>query len=719
VTPISARFVPELEGLRGIAILLVVLFHAQLLGVAGGFIGVDVFFVLSGFLITGQLVGELDKRGRIDLLGFYARRVRRVLPAALVVIGATLVIAVVVSSPLDLPDVAGDAAAAAGSVGNIRFALDASDYFSAGRLPSPFLHYWSLGVEEQFYLVWPGLLLLAGVLGRRARRPLVAFVLAAVVVVSLTGSIVMTGVSQPLAFYLLPTRAWQLGLGGLAAISGPALAAIAPWLARLAGRLGLLAIAAAALALGPSTSYPGIASLLPSLGTLAVIVSTMTPRAAPALLSARPLRYAGAISYSLYLVHWPLFVFARNPDDPAAPLPLLTTVGLLAVAVVLAALLHVVIERPIYRGQRVRGLRPRAVLAPAGAAIALVLATSAVVSASATDKLTALGGAAPVSAPVLNPAGLAVVDGSAVSGAPPLMSELGGPMDSVPPRPSPGTPHPSPRPTPPPAFVIPGTGPLPGGIRPSLAVARADWEAIQLDGCTLGNLQTAIVDCSFGDPKGPLVTLVGDSHAAQWFPAVHAVAVRNHWHLVTMTKLSCRFFDLEQISEILNRPYRECDVWKQAVLQRLGQLHPTLTIIVVAHGMIPANSADADPVRQGQALGRYIELIPGHVAVIVDTPGSAFDVPDCLARHLETVQSCDTPRSEVAGPRHTLLERTATRATGAALVDMTDAICTSTLCPAVANGMIVYRDEWHLTATYVLSLTNTLEARLPAFAASP
>jgi peptidoglycan/LPS O-acetylase OafA/YrhL len=718
VTPISARFVPELEGLRGIAILLVVLFHAQLLGVSGGFIGVDVFFVLSGFLITGQLVGELEERGRIDLLAFYARRVRRVLPAALVVIGVTLVIAVLVWSPLDLPDVAGDAAAAAGSVGNIRFALAASDYFSAGRLPSPFLHYWSLGVEEQFYLVWPGLLLLAGVVGRRTGRPLVAIVLVGVVVVSLTASLVMTGVSQPLAFYLLPTRAWQLGLGGLAAISGPAIAAIAPWLAKLAGRLGLLAIAAGALALGPSTSYPGFASLLPSLGTLAVIVSAVSPGGAPALLRARPLRSAGAISYSLYLVHWPLFVFARNPDDPAAPLPLLTTVGLVAAAVALAALLHVFVERPIYRGQRVRRLRPSAILAPAGAAIALVLASSAVVSASATDRLTALGGAAPVSAILSNPDGLADVGGEAGTGASPLISELGGPMDSVPPR-STSAPHPSPRPTLPPVFVIPATGPLPGGIRPSLAFARADWEAIQLDGCTLGNLQTAIVDCSFGDPKGPLVTLVGDSHAAQWFPAVHAVAVRNHWHLVTMTKLSCRFFDLEQISEILNRPYRECDVWKQAVLARLAQLRPSLTIIVVAHGMIPANSADADPVRQGQALGRYIDQIPGHVAVIVDTPGSAFDVPDCLARHLATVESCDSPRSEVAGPRHTLLERTATRATGASLVDMTDAICTSTLCPAVANGMIVYRDEWHLTATYVLSLTNTLEARLPAVAASP
>jgi peptidoglycan/LPS O-acetylase OafA/YrhL len=154
-------FRPDIEGLRGVAVLIVVLFHASLAGVIGGFVGVDVFFVISGFLITGLLLREHERTGRIAFLAFYARRARRLLPAAVVVLVATLVAALNLAAPLDRPAVGLDGAAAALSIGNIRFALASGDYFANIAGPSPFLHFWSLAVEEQFYLIWPALILLA------------------------------------------------------------------------------------------------------------------------------------------------------------------------------------------------------------------------------------------------------------------------------------------------------------------------------------------------------------------------------------------------------------------------------------------------------------------------------------------------------------------------------------------------------------------------------
>ena len=330
-------FRPDLEGLRGLAILLVLAFHASVPGITGGYIGVDVFFVLSGFLITGLLLRERERTGRIDLPAFYARRARRILPAAAVVILVTLPFAWVVMAPLDLPRVAGDAMAAALSAANMRFAATSMDYFAQGVSPSPFLHYWSLGVEEQFYLVWPALLIVATRLGKP--RLSAGVVLTIVTIVSFAGAVWLTDWAAPWAFYSLPTRAWQLGLGGLLAVgTGSALRAatwltaqrgrrlrIARWKARrmglpglgrsiahaslvVIGWAGLAGIVAAAFLFDADTPYPGLAALLPTLGSAALILCG-TRRFSPGhLLVLAPMRWLGQISFSLYLVHWPILV---------------------------------------------------------------------------------------------------------------------------------------------------------------------------------------------------------------------------------------------------------------------------------------------------------------------------------------------------------------------------------------------------------------------------
>jgi peptidoglycan/LPS O-acetylase OafA/YrhL len=222
-----APFRPDIEGLRAIAVLLVLAYHARIPGFTGGYIGVDVFYVVSGFLITGLIVRELQATGRVDLPAFYARRARRLLPAALVVIAVTVIASAIVLPPLRVPDVAGDAAAAALYVSNIRFAAQATDYLQAELDPSPLLHFWSLGVEEQFYLFWPALLFL--VARRRFEVRRLASVVAAVAVLSFVLGVAWTSTDAPLAFFLLPARAWELAVGAGLALGTTRLARLPPW----------------------------------------------------------------------------------------------------------------------------------------------------------------------------------------------------------------------------------------------------------------------------------------------------------------------------------------------------------------------------------------------------------------------------------------------------------------------------------------------------------
>ena len=735
-------FRPDLEGLRGVAILLVLLFHAGIPWAGGGFVGVDVFFVLSGFLITGLLLRERVRTGRIDLAAFYARRARRILPAAAVVLAATLGLSLLILGPVDLKRVAGDAVACALFAGNLRFAANAMDYFTAAQTPSPFLHYWSLGVEEQFYLLWPALLIVA----TRGGRPRLGagIALGAATAASFVASFVLTDIAASWAFYSLPTRAWQLALGGLLAVTLVWQRRLPDRAVAIVGWAGLAAVVASLVVIDPSAPYPGVAALLPTLGTAAVILSGARPGSPGALLVVRPLRFLGRISYSLYLIHWPLLVLPAAGLPVGQALPIEERIALALLAVGLAAASYRFVEEPIHRGRRI-ALPARSTLAVAGATIAATvvlafgvgidasqtlsaysvsasLSASALSSPSSADEPMATGPAGPESPEPATAAPFAT-PGSVGPGGTPSPAPASGPPSPVPATTPAGTqtvlgvagPTPTPRPAPTPA----GPQPLPRTIQPPLADASTDWEPLVTNGCTLGDPGSAAHACIFGDPRGSTtVALVGDSHAAEWFPALDRVAKANHWRLVTYTKISCRFFDLRIYSREMKREYTECEAWRPNVVAALRQLRPALTVVSVAGGMQPMVAADDDPTRQGIATARLLAPVPGLKAIIVDTPQSMYDVPACLASHLGDTRTCRTPRGYALSWRHLKLERAAASALpGTTIVDLTDAICPGDPCPVVSGGMIVYRDVFHLTATFSASLASALAARLPDLSA--
>lgn len=308
-------FRPDIEGLRAVAVIAVVLYHAGIPGIGGGYIGVDVFFVISGFLITGLLFREASTTNTVALGRFYGARARRLLPAAAIV-GTVTAIAAAVLPPLQARSVFLDGVASALYVGNYRFALRGTDYLTADA-PSPFQHYWSLGVEEQFYLVWPLLIIAVAASVRRVRplrstpRPVpYAVVLALIGAASLVAGVLWTRTSPSWAFFSLPTRAWELAAGGLVALSIQQWRRLSLRTASIAGWGGLALILLTCTQLNAHTPYPGTEALLPVLGTALIIGGgAVTGGLGPGRLLCRPaMRAIGRISYSWYLWHWPVLL---------------------------------------------------------------------------------------------------------------------------------------------------------------------------------------------------------------------------------------------------------------------------------------------------------------------------------------------------------------------------------------------------------------------------
>jgi peptidoglycan/LPS O-acetylase OafA/YrhL len=728
--PASTRaetFRPDVEGLRGIAILLVVLFHAGLGPFPGGFVGVDVFFVISGFLITGLLLRERERTGRIGLASFYARRVRRLLPAALVAVAVLLPAASAVLAPLDRPAVALDGASATLSLANFRFALAEGDYFATMTNPSPFLHFWSLSVEEQFYLVWPVLLLL----GARSRRPRVgaAITLGVVLVASLAASLVATDAAPSWAFYMLPTRAWQLATGGLLAIGAVALARIPGLPMAALGWVGLAAVLAAPVVVDPAWAYPGVAALLPTLGAAALIASGQRRWSPAGLLAVGPLRFLGRISYSLYLWHWPILVLpavaAGVPLEPGV------RVGLVAASIAVATLSWAFVEEPFRRGGWSLALRPARTLGLAGAALAFVVAFAGGLSYRQASDL-GLVGVSPAADAAAGKAAMDAVDDIDWTADWPAAVVT----DDVPEDPGPGggavapsagptarpdesagpTAAPTARPTPAPrvSFV------LPRDVRPSLSRAREDSERLRWDGCLAFEPATAPRDCVYGNRSGTFtVALVGDSHASAIFPAVEAVAKRQGWRLETYVKVSCPFIDMDVRNLSLKREYRECPPWRSAVLQLLAADPPDLILVSNSRWIFPVRTEDGTVARQAAAFARMLDRLPGTVVVVADTPAADRDIPACLSAHPDDIRPCAVPRSTAFSGAMVTRERTAAREAGAGLVDLSRVVCPSDPCPAVVGGMIVLRDNHHLTATFARSLAPALDRALTEILAPP
>ncbi|MEV6524783.1 acyltransferase family protein [Longispora sp. NPDC051575] len=643
----SARpgFRADIEGLRAVAVLTVLGFHAAVPHLGGGYVGVDVFFAISGFLITGLLVAELSRTGRVSLAEFYARRARRILPAAGLVLVATALAGWVLLPPLRQRDVAADVLAAALHVGNWRFVATETDYLHAGD-PSPLLHYWSLGVEEQFYLLWAPVLALVAYLARRRPLLVVAGVLVAGTAASFALSLHWTETSGPLAYLSSPSRAWQFGVGGLAALAAPWAARVPVWARGVLGAAGLAAIGASTALFTSQTPFPGTAALAPTLGAVAVLLSNAGP--ARSLLTLAPVRLVGRLSFAWYLWHWPVLVLAeaaQGPLDWPVKLALVLGAGLPAAATLW------LVERPVRFSVSISAF-PRRGLAIGAAAVVLPLIAGLLLGTDAARGLGTGGGRVP---------SLAEFTAAATSGVPGVR----GPV------------------VPPPAAARVDYGPLPG----ECLVAPA---AVESPPCRFGA-------GSAGAVSADRIVLLGDSQAAQWFPAVLQLAGRRGLGVEVLTKQGCPLATLSVVNPQLGREYRECAEWRRHALGRVNAWpKPKLVLVASLNAYVPDPRAGWDATLAG--LG---DLNVGYLRA---TPLPGRDIPTCVSGALDDWRACQFPRAAALRP-DPLAERPPA---GVRVVDVNDLLCPAEQCPAVIGGVLLYRDDSHLTAT----LTTLLAPRI-------
>jgi len=366
----SGEFRSDIEGLRAISILVVVFYHAKSPLFSGGFVGVDVFFVISGFLITGLLLREMERFQRVDLLAFWARRARRLLPNALLVLTTTLLITAAVFPFTQRQTTAYDIIAALLYFSNYRFAERSVDYFDQEAGSTPVLHFWSLSVEEQFYVVWP--LLLLGLAwfskGHSDRRAIWA--LSSIAFASFACSLFWMSKSQPHAFFHTEARIWQLAVGALLAATHGRIVRLSPIFHSLLGWIGLSGIVASVILLDDRVAYPGFWALIPVMSTAAVIAGGSAGKLSPKIvLGLAPFQWLGRRSYSVYLWHWPLMIIL-----PYA-VPGLPHFVAIVLVIPIAAAAFSFVEEPIRRGAQ-KDVRPGRTLACAAAVGALLCLAS-------------------------------------------------------------------------------------------------------------------------------------------------------------------------------------------------------------------------------------------------------------------------------------------------------------------------------------------------------
>jgi len=654
----------DIQGLRAIAIALVVLAHAGVPGFDGGFIGVDVFFVLSGYLITRLLIHERLENGQIGYARFLARRLRRLLPALLVMLVVTQVAATFLLSDYEVRMQTGALAFALTWTSNFFFAFADFDYFAALKAQDLYLHTWSLGIEEQFYVIWPLLLMASLAWGSSiadCRRVLVV-VLGSVLTVSLALCLYWSMAEPLLAFYMMPSRGWQFSAGALIFVvvclyrdsdSGGKKDLARDRICLLGGVAGLTLIVGSAFTLHSELPYPSLYALLPTLGAAAMILGgTAQPSGLNHLLSSRPLNWLGDRSYSLYLWHWPILSLGDAYGLAADPAGVLFLVVLSAF---IADLSYRYVERPFWKGQfSSAGVRPTILVALLSivAAVGLSQTFRAVVKTDAALVVDARGGYNPrVDAPLIYSAGF---------------------------------------------------------------------------DCDTGHFSAELKPCVAGDSDARhTAVLLGDSIGAQWVSLLPELFPAPEWQLTVLTKSACAIVDEEYYYDKAGGTYDVCTQWRNAALDYLTELQPDVVFVGSSSGYEFTESQWIDGTER---VLDQLSAAAGNVIVIPGTPTLSFDGPSCLqepyrfsSRISDSERECEEAmtslRHEKVAKYLTVAAKEFSRVT---LLNLNELVCPQRRCAAQRlDGLVVFRDQQHLTNSFVLGNTAEVHRQLKALELVP
>jgi peptidoglycan/LPS O-acetylase OafA/YrhL len=667
---------PDIQAMRAIAVSAVFLYHLFPATLPGGYTGVDVFFVISGFLITGNLIREADATGTIRVTRFWARRIQRLLPAALLVLALTAV-ATVIWVPGNLqPQFLRETIAATLYGENWLLAYDSVDYLAATNPPSPVQHFWTLSAEEQFYVFTP--LLLLGVLfvarRFRSRRSALLAGIGLVTALSFVHSVALTATDAPAAYFATTTRAWEFGVGALLVFAP---APSSPRLALAAVVVGLAGIASAARLLSPQTPFPGAAAAWPVLASAALIWGgpgggAWWRRAA----GVRPVQFLGDISYSVYLWHWPLLILPTYALDRA--LRLQDKLVVVVATIALASLSLRLIENPIRYWRRPQAPAPRVVgrVALAGMLSVVLVATAGLTAVAVRRAASEQEVASTVrdQASCLGARGLGDAQCDHVIG--------------------------------------------PGVLVPDPEGAAED--SLNLPECWSTVASAELHVCSFG-PPGATVRLaaIGDSHSNALLGAYRAIAEQRGWRIDVAGHNGCYWTTAVQ-TKPTQAMVDGCEGWKRALVAWLDQ-SPAFDAIVVTNARqaappVPATGERvADAVVAGllQAWAPQIER-GTRIIAIRDNPDMGPDVVTCVVRHsTDANAACAVPVAKAVGASDGLLVA-AGQSPDTRLIDLTEVYCPGGMCLPVIGHVVVYANRDHVTGTWATSLADLLGSRMAA-----
>ena len=663
--PATRLFHTDIEGLRAIAVFAVVAFHAGVPGFSGGFVGVDVFFVISGYLITGLLVREAQLTGKINFKAFYARRARRILPAASVALIATAVATWLILSPLAVYRAMQDIVSAALYFANWHFIGQGTDYLAASTDESVVLHFWSLGVEEQFYIFWPLLVLLAFGIARQFplhSTRVVGIVLGAATLISFIYSLHITATNPGLAYMATTTRAWQFGVGGM-------LALITHWiisrrsrqpaLARLGWGVGWIGVAAliySVIEFNDKTAFPGWAAVVPTVGTAMVIAGGLlwgtTHTSIGAVLSWKPLRFIGRVSFSWYLLHWPVLILAEAKLGQLSwEVRSLLMVGALGLAI----LSYYLVEKPIMLWTLVRKRMSSAIALGVvcmivSLSLALGLGTTVAKAMAATADFTAAEAS----------------------------------FESV---------------------FLTKDGQQSGPVTPTPFDAINDLP--RPDGCIAVDEAKLEFPCTVGNKGGKEVVLFGDSHAHQWLDAIAPIALARGWHLTVLAKTGCPVALLSVGGDDASTGY--CRDFRANSIAQIVADKPEL-VLFASYASYTREVQEMDDA-WATSLAK-LRKSGSQFVYIRDTPKPTADVPACVSGALDEWSQCNFDFSASFRNESVYLGSLNGRNPDVKILDLTRYLCVKTDCQAVINGVLVYRDDSHLTATIVRALAPAFDQGL-------
>ena len=669
---------PEIQALRALGVGAVTLYHLWPNRLTGGFVGVDVFLAVSGFLITAHLLRERADTGWINLPAFWARRAKRLLPASLLVLtlAAAATYAIV---PRQLwKQFFSEFAASALYGQNWLLAHNAVDYLASDNNPSPVQHYWSLSVEEQFYVILPLLMVLAIlVLRRRHQLAAISVVVVAIVVGSFSYSVVETTSNPAAAYFITPTRIWEFGVGALLALVAPEPSTRVPRAVRAtASWVGFAMILFAAITFTGKTPFPGSAAAVPVLG--AAVVMWAGPvggiGGSQRLAGLRPVQFLGDISYSIYLWHWPFivlipFVTGHHLDRSDKAVIIGATLGL-------AWATKRFVEDPIrFSPALLGGRRPRTVFAFTAAAMALVVAVCATGYTTvqrqeqvAEQKVAAVLATPP---PCFGAAALANATTCTAAKQPNVLV------------------------------------PDPTVVNDDKPVGSECWSEKgdpQLHRCTMGPAKAKTT-----------ILVVGDSHANQYRVAFAKIADEKKWRIDMVGMSGCYWTTSLQVYPA--KVQGDCQQWKANLTAYLDSA-PAYDAIVTSYNAgsavvtQPGENTQTAMVNGLVAAWKPLAARGTKIIAIKDSPNPKAGITDCVAKYPETAdQHCSVSR-KTAFSAFDAQPRAVAKVKNAQLIDLTNLFCTADTCAPVVGGVVLYRDQGHLTDTYVSTLTPYLETEL-------